>query len=446
MTVHSETSETQHTHTAGNAFRVIFYSALGIFIFFVPLTINGESSILIEHIVSWFTDWLGQAVPYIILALTVAGAVLTVIQGKWMTNVVDAVFAVFAVLGALFSAMVVFDFGPNWIIGEDIAPSIFNPVASQVGILVPIGAIFLVLLTNYGLMEFIGVYAQPIMRPVWRTPGRSAVDAVASFVASYSVSMLITDRMYKKGRYTGREAAIIAVGFSTVSVTFMVVIARTLDLMDMWLWYFFLSLIVTFLVTAIVVRIPPLGTIPNTAYPNVELETESIVKKNKTKVAWSEALAIADAAPNIFVNLGTNFLTGLRMATNIVPSIMGVGTVALILVHFTPIFDWLGYLLLPFTWIVGMSEPLLAAKASFLSVAEIFLPATFLSGDEDLALRLLIAVVSVSVIVFLSALIPTVMSTSIPISLWQMLVVWFERVVLTILIAGPLCHVVVMLQ
>lgn len=54
-------------------------------------------------------------------------------------------------------------------------------------------------------MEFIGVLVQPIMRPVFKTPGRSAIDAVASFVGSYSLGLLITNRVYKEGKYTARE-------------------------------------------------------------------------------------------------------------------------------------------------------------------------------------------------------------------------------------------------
>ena len=49
-------------------------------------------------------------------------------------------------------------------------------------------------------MEFVGVFMQPIMRPIWKT-GRSAIDAVASFVISYSVALLITDRVYQEGKY-----------------------------------------------------------------------------------------------------------------------------------------------------------------------------------------------------------------------------------------------------
>lgn len=65
-------------------------------------------------------------------------------------------------------------------------------------ILIPVGAIALSLLVGYGLLEFVGVYMEPIMRPIFKTPGKSAVDAVASFVGSYSLGLLITNRVYKQ--------------------------------------------------------------------------------------------------------------------------------------------------------------------------------------------------------------------------------------------------------
>src|SRR5690606_14712239 len=101
-------------------------------------------------------------------------------------------------------------------------------IVISVTTIVPIGSIFLAFLVNYGLMQFIGVFMQPIMKPIWKTPGRSAIDAVASFVGSYSLALLITNRVYKEGKYSGKEAAIIATGFSTVSATFMVIVADTL--------------------------------------------------------------------------------------------------------------------------------------------------------------------------------------------------------------------------
>ena len=137
------------------------------------------------------------------------------------------------------------------------APYVFELVAIPVALVIPIGSIFLVFLTGFGLLEFVGEMMVPIMRPVFHLPGRSAIDAVASFVGSYSIGLIITNNIYKNGGYSAREAAIIATGFSTVSVSFMMITAKTLGLMEYWGFYFWITLVVTFLVTALTVRVPP---------------------------------------------------------------------------------------------------------------------------------------------------------------------------------------------
>ena len=131
-------------------------------------------------------------------------------------------------------------------------------------------------------MEFIGVLVDCFMRPVFRTPGRSAVDAVASFVGSYSIALIITNGVYRENRYTAREAAIIATGFSTVSVTFLLVVARTLGLMNLWSTYFFVSMLVTFIVTAITARLWPLNSIPNTYYAG-----KPPLNRKKRETGWN---------------------------------------------------------------------------------------------------------------------------------------------------------------
>ena len=108
------------------------------------------------------------------------------------------------------------------------------------------------------------------------------------------------------------------------------------------------------------------------------------------------------------------------------------------LARYTPIFDWLGYLFVPFAWVVGLPEPLLAGKASATGIAEMFLPATLVAGQDSLVLRLVIAIVCVSAIIFFSALVPSILATKIPVSIRALVVIWLERVALTILIATPL--------
>lgn len=71
--------------------------------------------------------------------------------------------------------------------------------------------------------------------------------------------------------------------------------------------------------------------------------------------------------------------------------------------------------------------------------------ASALLGDARglYALTLIVAgVVSVSTVLFFSASIPCILSTSIPLSVDRMLVVWFIRVTLNLLLAVPAGYLV----
>ena len=413
------------------------YSLIGAFVFFVPVTLNGESSILLDHIVSAIESWVPSVLPYVVLAIILAGAVHPFASGAWRRSTVTVVFSMFKVVGLVVGVMLVFDFGPAWLFAEDMGPFLLNKLVIPVGLLVPIGAVFLALLVGYGLLEFIGSLVQPVMRPVWRTPGRSAIDAVASFVGSYSLGLLITNRVYKEGKYSAREAAVIATGFSTVSATFMVVVATTLDLMGSWNTYFWTALLVTFLVTAVTVRIWPLSKIDDSYFEGAVPQPEQDSRGERFAQAWREARKAVAAAPPLGTNIVRNLKDGLLMTMAILPSILSIGLLGLVLATYTPVFDWLGYVFYPFTWALQLPEPLLAAKASAVGVAEMFLPA-LLVVESAAAVKFVVAVVSVSQIIFFSALVPCIVATDIPISVPKMIVIWFERVVLSLIIVTPI--------
>lgn len=353
----------------------------------------------------------------------------------------DLVFSIFKVIGLGVGIMVLFNIGPAWLFAPDMGPFLFNSLVVPVSLLVPIGAVFLALLVGYGLLEFIGVLVQPIMRPLFKTPGRSAIDAAASFVGSYSLGLLITNRVYKEGKYSAKEAAIIATGFSTVSATFMVVVASTLGLMDMWNTYFWVTLVVTFLVTMVTVRIWPLSKIKDDYHPDATPQPEQKMEGGRFSGAWNEAKETVVASPKLVDNVLQNLKDGFLMTMAILPTILSIGLLGLVLAEFTPVFDWLGYLFLPFTWAMQLPEPMLIAKASALGIAEMFLPALFVA-EAEMIVKFVIAVVSVSSIIFFSALVPCIVATDIPVSIPKLVVIWMERVILTIIFVTPIAYLI----
>ena len=398
--------------------------------FFVPVTIAGSKSIPIDHITS-----LVKKLPNYNLIFGVfmvfAGIAYAIKTKSWQKSKLHSVFFAIKLVSLVFVFMYITNKGPARIFDGDMLPLIWNSIMVSVATIVPIGSVFLAFLTGFGLMEFIGVFMEPVMRPVFKTPGKSAVDAVASFVGSYSLALLITNRVYLEDTYTKKEAAIIATGFSTVSATFMIIVAKTLDLLDYWLAYFWITLFVTFLVTAITARIFPLNKKPQEYYSGKEYVPEA-----KKKVTFSDA---ADAGMEAYKNSGSlalvikdNFIDGFKMALNIAPSLLA---------EYTPIFDIIGYLFYPFTLLTRVEEPLMVAQALGMSIAEMLLPAPVVAGAGlGLIAKMLVAVVSVSEILFFSASIPVMMGTEIPLKFSDYIIIWIERVILSIVITMPILY------
>lgn len=434
-------STTLENQTGVPIWKFFVYSLIGAFMFFVPVTIGEKSTIMLDHIVTFVQQAGGSLIPYYALIVIIAGAIYPIVSGKWRKSTVDIIFSLFKLFGMFVGIALVFRIGPAWLHADNMGPFLFQKLVIPVGLLVPIGAVFLALLVSYGLLEFIGVLTQPIMRPIWKTPGRSAIDAVASFVGSYSLGLLITNRVYKEGKYTGKEAAIIATGFSTVSATFMVIVAKTLGIMELWNTYFWTTLVVTFLVTAVTVRIWPLSKIKDEYYEEATPQPEVAVKSKRFQVAWNEAKDTVSKAPSLIQNIFTNLKDGLLMVMAILPSILSVGLLGLVLAEYTPIFDWLAYLFYPFTYILQLPEPMLIAKASSLGIAEMFLPALLVT-ESVLIVKFVIAVVSISSIIFFSAVVPCIVSTEIPVTIPQLVVIWVQRVILTIIIVTPIAYLI----
>lgn len=430
--------------------RLIGFSLLGFFCYFISFSIAdfSKNTIVVDHlgnIVKYAISNIAgpTAVAWICIVAMVAGAIQPFLKKTWNKDLTNIVFTFFKIAGIPVGLIYVLNkfygiqIGPDSIYTPGMLPFLFEKLAMSLTFVIPIGSALIIFLTDYGLMEFTGVFARPLMRPVYKTPGRSAIDAVASFVGSYSIALLITGKQYYSGFYSRKEAAIIATGFSTVSATFCVVVAKTLNLMDHWNIFFWGTMVITFTVTAITVRLWPLRSMPEDFVNGRKmLEEQPAPKGQLFKTAACEGLTFAEEAQPIFRNMFKNLMIGISVTIGLIPSIMSVGLLGLVLAEFTPIFDFISYLFLPFTWLLQFAEAGLVAKSVSLGIAEMFLP-TALVKDLDMVTRYVVGVTCISEILFFSASIPCMVAMGIPISIKDMVIIWYERVVLTLLITTP---------
>ncbi|GBU09988.1 histidine transporter [Gammaproteobacteria bacterium] len=433
-------------------FKMFLMSMFGIGMFFIPFSLNSfgitqfgaiskRSSIFVDHLSVLFITQLRPIAIIFLIGLMLYGVVAHFLMRKSKRlNIGEMIFGIFKLFGLILAIaylvqLYVVDFLPIWVMeSSKMLPFLFEKLALSVGMLIPIGAIALTFLIGFGLLDMMGVLMEKIMRPLFRTPGYSSVDAVTSFVGSYSIGLLITNRMYLEGRYSCRDAVIIATGFSTVSATFMVIVSSTLQIMEHWNFYFWSTLIVAFAVTAVTARLPPI-TRMDASYtkPHIENTTDSRLSQ-----AITAAITQVKLNPSLLQMMFKNLKEGLAMSAIVAPSILAVGFTGMCVYEFTPFFEYLGYCLKPALWLAGLilNVDFATHSAAFSSgLAEMFLPAILLK-DTGLAIKFVAAITAVSSILFFSGCIPCILATKIPISIKALLMIWLLRTSLSIVFSA----------
>jgi nucleoside recognition membrane protein YjiH len=113
-------------------------------------------------------------------------------------------------LGAAFALMTLLQWGPGFLIHGDTGGVMLNDLLPILVTFFFVALLLLPFLVEFGFMEFVGTLLRRSFRWLFRLPGRSAIDASASWMGSGTVGVLITYQQFERGYYSRREAAVIA--------------------------------------------------------------------------------------------------------------------------------------------------------------------------------------------------------------------------------------------
>lgn len=211
--------------------------------------------------------------------------------------------------------------------------------------------------------------------------------------------------------------------------------------MPYWLLYFLVTLVITFVCTAVTCRIYPLSKKPESYFDETKpCGIDEHFEGNIFKSAFNEAVKTADQAGSLSRNMLDSLKGGVNLLLEFLPLLMGIGLAALLLEMCTPVFDYFGYIFYPFTALMRIPDALQAAQGVSMGLAEMFLPVIFCVKCE-LATKFFIGIISITQIIMFSTTIPMVLATKIPLSIKDMVIVWFERSVISIILAGLAMHI-----
>jgi len=448
---------------ASGLLKSILFTAIAIFVFFVPITVGGESGVAFGFIYNFFIDVLGDVGLWLITILITVNAVVS-FYGKFVAAPDsklgeyyghDSVFhPIFYSLGAVFTvvyslhATVASFTGPEWIVGPGTGGTVIPAIVVGVAWIIPVGAFFMPFLLSYGGIDFIGAVLEPIMRPIFKVPGKSAVDAISSFVSSSSMAVIITSRLYRTNNYTKREASVIATCFSAVSVGFAVLVIGTAGLGDHFLKVYFSSFIAAFLISIVLVRIPPLSRKPD-VYHNGRLQTEEDrVSEAKFELGiFKRGIERAAKRAYLAEPLSKEIISCLKDGYSVLPKVLtllaGVGTSGLIIAEYTPLFEYLGMVFTPLLNLLQVPNAVEIAPSIPVGIAEMFLPVLLIADKVevlDIGARYFVTALSMVQIIFFSETIVVMIATRLPIKLWELVTCFFLRTLIAIPIIALMMH------
>ena len=418
-------------------------SLIGIFMFLIPLNIDGETTVPVAFLATFINDLITIEVITLLVVITVViAAVLSIIYtwvlkidtGFWASIFYTSSFWVtLRTIGAIFALFSYFKFGPEMIWSDSTGGMILNDLQPTLFTVFIIAGFFLPLLLNYGLLEFVGTIFAKFMRPVFTLPGRSTVDNLASWVGDGTVGVILTSKQYEDGFYSKREASVIASTFSVVSITFTIVILDLIGLMHLF-GPFYLTIIVAGVIAALIMpRIPPLSRIEDTYY-NDGSELEETIPEGHNPFSWGyhQAMLKAEKSPNLFSLAKEGVKTVFDTWFGVLPVVMAIGTLGTILAEYTPIFTWLGLPFVPLLQWIGIPEAAAMSETLFIGFTDMFLPAILIEGVQSDMTRFIVGAMSITQLIYLSEVGGVILGSKIPLGLGKLFVIFLMRTVITL--------------
>ena len=434
--------------------RFLIPSLIGMFLFVTPVQQDGNLTIPIAVAANKMLELMGGWSLTIIWALISLSGILTLlqkavgIQAIRKSSKMDQMFRVkgfwfvIRMAGFVIANMIYFGIGPEAIIGGDTGGMVIRDLLPILVCVFFLAGILLALLLNYGLLDFFGALLIRLMRPVFNLPGRSALDCVASWLGDGSIGVLLTSKQYEEGFYSKREATVIATTFSAVSITFSLVVISEVGLEHLFLPFY---LVVSFagVVAAIIVpKIPPLSRVPDSYYTEVSKREDIPEGMSAASYGLQLALEKAGRSPGVKAFFKEGVENVVEMWFGTLPVILAMGTAAMMVAVYTPVFDWLG---LPFIFLYDLlriPEAELASRTVIVGFADMFLPSVIASTIDSEMTRFVVAATSVTQLIYMSEIGSIIMGSKIPVSLKDLFLIFLERTIVTLPVIALFAHLI----
>ncbi|MDG2249573.1 MAG: YjiH family protein [Gammaproteobacteria bacterium] len=436
-----------------NWIRFLIPSGIGVLFFLTPIVIDGQITIGMAYVGDLFINnfqlQLSQLAGIFIVSSVLFSFLFAINERAkkklhWLSDhlTLHPFWFTMRMFGAIAAVAYLFQVGPEFLTGVATSGTTLGNLIPITMTYLGIGAVFLPLLVDFGLMELVGVMLSRIFDRVFGLPGRSAIDAMASWMGSGPVGVFITSQQYERGFYTAREAAVICTNFSVVSVSFSLVVIEYIGLGHLFLPYYLSVIGIGFIAALITPRLPPLNRIADNFIDGNPAKGSRTYEPGVRllPIALNQALDRAANAPSsreLVQRVGRNVA---EIWLSLIPVVMGLGTTALILAEYTPVFTWLGAPIAPILNLFQLEEAQAAAPLILVGFTDMYLPALVGVNINSELTRFVVATVSVTQLIYMSEVGALIIKSNIPLGFINVAQIFILRTLISLPIAVIIGH------
>lgn len=453
----NNTNTAQPEKSKGSFWVFLIPSIIGLFLFMAPISYQGDLTIpvaiLAKSIQAVFGEYLVSIITAIIAFMSVASILSTIFKPTFITsnsflnNLFNPspLWLAVRLIGGAAASMAFFQIGPEFIweentgglVLEGLLPTLFS-VFIFAGLLLP-------LLLNFGLLELFGTLLSKVMRPIFNLPGRSAIDCMTSWLGDGSVGILLTSKQYEKKFYTQREAAVVGTTFSAVSITFSLVVIAQVELEHLFLPFYAAICLAGIVAAVIIPRLPPLSTKKDTFIDGSKPEKDAdAIPAGHSTFSWGLELAVnkASQVKSVKSVFGEGVRNAVDMVFGVLPVVMGLGTMALVIAEYTPVFSFLGQPFIPFLELLGVPEAVTASETIVVGFADMFIPAILAASIDNEMTRFVIAAMSVTQLIYMSEVGALLLGSKIPVNIAELFIIFILRTLITLPVIAGVAHLI----
>ncbi|MFO7888695.1 MAG: hypothetical protein R6U59_10325 [Eubacteriales bacterium] len=419
--------------------KFIIISLSGLVIFTAKIIPGSDKTILL-FIINGFQDLVSEYFAYITMIFTFFAALFSIIVKFWKKSSIsnyEFMKRNFNIsYTQLFIRISAFSLSLLYVFRKTIPLETINQSSGELVemcgsiIVFIIGAnMFLPLLSDFGLAEFLEVILTKIIKPLFKVPAYAVMSIITAFFVGSTMSMFLTGTHLEKGIYNKQESLKIMTALAVPSIPTCLLFWALFGDAAYFGTYYLIVVLVFFTVALILVRIPPLSTKSKDYL--VPKKTEEFEKGNIFIRALTKASNKAKVAK---YKPSKNIKSVLSILLSFIPFLIALGTFSVYIINNFSIIDTLSYPFALYLKLFGIEEYIQAAPTFILNFVDLAMPAIVLKHISSLETKIIMGSISINIILFIASLLIITSFKNLT-NIKELISIMFIRIILLVPIA-----------